>query len=458
MLPQSWQRALAALACAICLAFNSAAFAQTDLSVADAQRLAYGLIERGQYEAALDLIDTLQQGGRNQTAIAYIARSRAQRGLGLTKDAVRNGRQAFRLAQTQSDRFLAARSVAQAQSTAGNRTLAQVWLRIASQYAPNDNAYALNRRDFNYVRSRNPISLDFDLTVEPTDNINNAPTDNTIVLGGIPFVNTTLQPISGTSIEADIELTYRLPATSTRVSELRASVYSRQVILGDEADEIDPDLRASDLARSRLSLAWGNNFRRIDRPWVLDTTLEAFADWSAGDHIQNGLNIDVGYRFPIVAGQSIRIAAGAEIADRRDDANRSFERFSTQATWFGAFEKIGRFQVTGYAQEFNSNSTSVARSVWGVTSNYQLPVPVLTADLSASFLYAETRFDDALLAFSADPRFDQTFRGTLSAALPAAEVFGFIPVVEFTRERVKSNVFRFDTNETHFGLSIRSSF
>lgn len=458
MLIRSWQRAMAAIAGVICLACSSSALAQTDLSVVDAQRLAYGLIERGQYNAALELLDTLQQEGRNQTAVVYVARSRAQRGLGLTRDAVQNGRRAFRLADTKAERFLAARSVAQAHSTSGNRTLAQVWLRLASQYAPNDTAYALNRRDFAYVRSRNPISLNFDLNVSPTDNINNAPTDNTIVLGGIPFTNTTLLPISGTSIETDVELSYRLPATQTRFSELHLSYYSRRVILSGDADEIDPDLEASDLARSRLGLAWGNNFRRVDRPWVVDTTIEAFADWSAGDHIQNGLSLDVGYRFPVAPNQSIRLAGGVEVGDRRDDNDRSFERYSAQATWFGAFEKIGQFQVTAYTQEFNSVSSSVARDVWGLSSNYRLPIPVLTADLSASFLYAETRFDDALLAFGSDPRFDQTFRGTLSAALPAAEVFGFLPVIEVTRERVKSNVFRFDTNETNVGLSIRSSF
>lgn len=447
---------LASFSGAICVILSSAASAQTDVSVAEAQRLAYGLLERGQYGAALELVETLQQDGRNQTAVADIARSRALRGLNRPQEAVQVGRRAFRLANTPTEKFLAARSVAQAYSTGENRTMAQVWLRLESQYAPDESAHALNRRDFDYVRTRNPISLAFDLTVQPTDNINNAPTDNTITFLGITFSDPTLFPISGTNIQTETNLSYRLPATATRFSELRISHYGRRVILGNEADAIDPDLTTSDLSQDRISIAWGNNFRRADSNWVIDTTIAAYADWAAGAHIQNGLSVDVGYRLPVTQGQSLRIGGGLDSAARLDNALRSFDSWSAQIGWSGAFDGVGQLELAASFRDIRSESFAVAREQWGLSAVYALPIAVLTADLSIIARYGEAQYDKPL--FGPDPRFDQTFSGTLAASLPQAEVFGFIPVVEFTHEQVTSNVTRFETDTTHIGFSIRSSF
>ncbi|MGJ8611600.1 MAG: hypothetical protein ACSHWY_10915, partial [Octadecabacter sp.] len=445
---------LAAVASAVFMICGTTAAAQADLSVSEAQRLAFGMIERGQYSAALELVDTLQQDGRNQTATVYIARSRAQRGLGQTQDAVRDGRTAFRLADTPTEKYLAARSVAQAYSTANNRVMAQVWLRLASQYSPSEGAEALNRRDFNYVRSRNPISLNFNLAVRPTDNVNNAPTDNTYVANGYVFTDPTLFPISGVTIQNDSVLSYRLPATQTRFSELHLSYFSRRIILGSEAATIDPTLTANDFSQDRFSIAWDNNFRRLDRDWVIDTTFEAYSTWSAGDHIQNGLSFDAGYRWPVGEGQSVRIAGGLDSAHRLDNDQRSYESASAQVTWYGFFDGIGYFQTTAKYEDFNSDSFAIARKDWNVSGVYTLPNPILTADVSVIVRYGESQYDEPL--YGPEARFDQTLSGTLATALPEVEVFGFIPVIELTRQRVKSNFARFDTDTANVGFTIQS--
>ena len=455
MIKSKWQAIVSSAAIFLVLSATVSP-AQTDIAVADAQRLAYTLVERGQYSAALELLDTLQQDGFNETAISYIARSRAERALGDAKEAIRSGRRAYNLAETQAEKFLAARATAQAHSTADNRSLAQIWLRLASQHAPNDRAYAINRRDFNHVRARNPLSLNFNLSVRPTDNINNAPTDNTFFFGGLTFVDPTLVPISGTRIETTSVVTYRLPTTVNRTSELQFVHAGRRVLLESEASEIDPDLSASDLSSDHFAISWAHKFRRTDQRWVIDARLRGFVDFSSGDHIQNGGSLEVGYRFPVTENQSVRFAGEYINATRIDNDLRSFESWSAQTTWNINTEEYGRVSLDIEYTDTQSESFAVARDEWELTAEYKLPSPVLGTSVSLTAEYQEARFDEPL--FGPEPRFDRTLSGTLTTVIPAAEMFGFVPVINLSRERVQSNVSTFDTESTDLSVSIRSSF
>ena len=455
-MPSGWQRYITIIVTCLPLLLGTQAFAQANLTVDAAQRLAYGLLDRRQYGAAIELLNTLQADDRNQTAILFIARSRAHRGLGQTREAIQNGRIAFRLAQNDAEKFAAARTTAQAYSTAGNRITSQIWLRLASQYAPNERAYNLARRDFEYVRARNPISLNFNLSIQPTDNINNAPTDNSFTFLGTVFTDPTLRPISGVSFQTTTELTYRLPATSTRTSQLEFAHFGRRVSLGSEAENIDPDLSARDLATDRYLVAWANDLRRPDRPWVIDTTVDAFADWSGGEHIQNGWSVNLGYSLPLNPQQSLRIAADYEETTRLDRDVRSFEKWTALATWTGRFNDIGRFQVNARYEDVSSDSFAVARDQWSLAINYSLPAPVLGADLSLSALYSETSYDEPL--FGPAARSDRTQVASLTAGFPSLEYLGFSPYAQLSNEHVDSNVSRFETDTFNFGVSIRSNF
>ena len=248
----------------------------------------------------------------------------------------------------------------------------------------------------------------------------------------------------------------RLPATSTRTSQLEFAHFGRRVSLGSEAENIDPDLSARDLATDRYLVAWANDLRRPDRPWVIDTTVDAFADWSGGEHIQNGWSVNLGYSLPLNPQQSLRIAADYEETTRLDRDVRSFEKWTALATWTGRFNDIGRFQVNARYEDVSSDSFAVARDQWSLAINYSLPTPVLGADLSLSALYSETSYDEPL--FGPAARSDRTQVASLTAGFPSLEYLGFSPYAQLSNEHVDSNVSRFETDTFNFGVSIRSNF
>lgn len=427
-----------------------------ELSLAQAYRLVQVFLQHGQYAPALDLIATLEKNRPNSSAALLILKSQALRGLNDTDAAVAAGRDAFNMATSDAEKFAAARAVAQAYSTAGRRGLAQWWLRRAADVAPDVTHYALARRDFEYVQSRNPWRFSLDVNARGTDNINNAPTDNKFTFLGVTFENPTLFPISGLSIQSDTEITYRLPATETRHSELTLAHLGRRVILGSEASDIDPDLSASDLSSDRLSLSWSQTSRSLEAPRFFDTEVTAFATWQGQKHIQNGLIFEGGYTFRYAPTQNLRVGASLETAERLDREVRSYDAWSTNISWTGIYEDIGRFDLYVSYEDVQSASEAVARDRYFLSGSYELPEPIFGAVLSVNAMYSEVAYDNPL--YGPDPRQDRVQAVTVSAALPTFETFGFFPVLDLRTQRVKSNVTRFDTETTNLGLSFRSSF
>ena len=104
---------------------------------------------------------------------AYLILARSARDMGDIPPARAAARKAWELAETDAQRYSAALITAQVLSTEGKRTRAQLWLRRAGQHAPNDRLRAKAKRDFNYVRQRNPWHTDFTFTLAPNSNINN---------------------------------------------------------------------------------------------------------------------------------------------------------------------------------------------------------------------------------------------------------------------------------------------
>jgi hypothetical protein len=437
------------------LSIGSFAIAQTALDVPNAQRLAYGLLQQGQASAALELIETLQAQGRNQTAVLYIARSRAERATGATRDSITSGRTAFQLAQSDTEKYLAARVTAQALATNNNRTRAQFWLRRASQYAPNDRAYANNRRDFDYVRSRNRLSFGLELSAKPTSNVNGAPTTNEIAIGGLVFTDPTAVPISGTEFLLGAELSYRLPSTDVRQTDISFEYDARRLRLGSDAASIDPDLNASDLTSDRLAVGWSGRYLAGGGDAVIETSIAVFANWYARDHVQNGLSGTLGYSWK-VGDDTLSLSASVAELERLDRPVRSARIWTVGAGWTGQIGDAGLMRVDLTYSDTNSDSKAVAHVAYGVAASYQLPDPILGANVSLSGLYRNADFDVPL--YGPEPRHDETVTASIGAELAGIEYFGFVPVVELGRERTTSNIASFDTVATTVSISFRSSF
>ena len=194
-----------ALACAIGLTVPG--WTQTTLSPEQARVAASQLINAGQPGAALEILDILI--ARDDTdATIYILSAHAYRMQGNYPRAYASARDAWRNADPGMQQYGAAIATAQALSKMNKRTRSQLWLRRAAQVAPTEPLRQRAMRDYRYVRMTNPLSVKFSFSINPNDNVTNAPINNTMAVGGLLFSDRTLIPLKGLEIQSGVKLRY----------------------------------------------------------------------------------------------------------------------------------------------------------------------------------------------------------------------------------------------------------
>jgi hypothetical protein len=204
------------LAAALALAGGSSA-AQSTLAPDEARMTAAQLLARGQAQAAVDITDMLIRRDP-EDATSLILNAHARRTLGDARNARRAARQGYQASDRPVERYGAAMAMAQALSSDGAKTRAQFWLRRAAHVAPDEQTRARAIRDYRYVSMTNPWSVDLSFSIDPSDNVNGAPSDNTFVLGGLIFTNPAAVPISGFVLRQNTSLRYNFDISQTRRS------------------------------------------------------------------------------------------------------------------------------------------------------------------------------------------------------------------------------------------------
>lgn len=447
-------RLLLALAVfAVCLCQGAAA--QTEIDIPTAKRLAIVLVDKGQPRASREIAQELLRRNPDDPDLLIIL-SQAERGLGRFDAAIRAGRRGFRIAQTPAQKYLAARATAQALASDGQRTRAQVWLRLAGQHAPGRRAEAAVVSDYNYVRSRNPWSFSFSGSLSPTDNANDAPTSNEIVIGGLVFTDPTALPIPGTELTFSATAAYRLAATETRQSQFILAYDGRRVSLGRDAAIINPALRDRDFSADRLTLGWSAKFRTVGKSGVIDVSARLFADWNAGQRSQTGQALAGGYSWPVGNGQQLRIGAEFENLKRLDRPIRSSTTAKLSTNWVTSLRNRDRFGLQVTYADTNSQSFAVAHKSAQLRATYDFAKPVFSTRLGLAADFRTALFDTPL--YGPDRRQDHSLGLSATATLTGLRVYGFSPVIELRHNRNRSNIARFDTRTTQISLSVRSSY
>lgn len=454
-LRQAFRRLLQTCALLLALVPSLAHAQEAIVDIPTARRLAMALLESNQPRAAEALFKTLLDQNPEDAGL-LIGLSRTQRALGQFEEAAATGRKAFSAATPGLQRFHAARVTAQALASGGHQGRAQFWLRRAAQHAPDARAMYVLRQEYGYVRSRNPLSFRISGSITPSDNINDAPTTNQIVIGGHVYTDPTAHPIAGLEYQLNSTLAWRLPATETRQSEVSLSYSGRRVTLGSEVASIDPTLTAKVFASDRVTLGWSGRYLMPNRRDVLGASANVFVDWNAAIHSQTGTNFSLNYTWQISERSQLRFGGQYEHLTRFDQSIRTSDTWRAMLDWSTQVPEAGRVQIGVTVSDTDSESPAIAHQAYSTRISYYFAEPILTAQVGISTEYRHVLFDRPL--YSAQPREDRSLTTSLSASFPNWQVYGFAPVLELRQERNRSNVTRYDTQSTGLSVSFRSTF
>jgi len=296
-----FRRACAALALVVG-GLLSPAFAQSQdvtLSPGEVRAIAAQNVVNGNPVVGYQLADALLRRDPNDVE-ALVIRARAARDLGRTTEAVETARRAWQGASNSNERFGASMVMAQALSTSGARTRAQLWLRRAAQNAPNDALKNAAVRDFQYVRRANPWAFELSGSVSPNSNINNGSQRESTRLFDLPFefqLSGAARALSGIQYSYGVAARYRLAESARSQNDLLFRLNHQTYTMSDEAKRLAPTARGSDFAFSSFAASYiRRGFSSADKslPNQLEFTvgrtlygLDPFMDYARLSFTQN---------------------------------------------------------------------------------------------------------------------------------------------------------------------------
>lgn len=441
---------------AFCGAIQSVAQTGVEVSPEELRLSAHTAEQAGQSEAAIRIVAALLERDPEDT-VALIVLSRAERDLGRYNRALIAARKAWRLAPDENGRFAAAMAIAQAQSSAGNRTMGQFWLRRAADIAPNDDARAVAIRDFRYVRARNPWAAEFSFNVTPTNNVNNGSARETSQLFGLPLefqLSATAQALSGYEISGGVAGRYRFTQDARHAQDITYLLNHRTYLLSEEAKAAAPGVKGSDFAFSQLAL--GYNYHRTPENWPgpFSLSLTGGNTWYAGNTYFSFLRVggQQSFRFSDKTVLTLFGTAERQFGEQAPDVDRLNVTLRLN-------QQIGQLGVLGLTV---GNTTSISASDTGdfseqrVGADFRIGKPIAGIDVSFGLDwrgrdFVRSRFDPA-------GRRDNEVTGRVNLVFRQIDRFGFNPTVTVQSSRTDSTIGLFDREKTGVQIGIRSSF
>jgi hypothetical protein len=372
--------------------------------------------------------------------------------------AVSNAQAGFFAADNAQTSFATARLAALAYAEQQKDTRSQIWLRLASQYAPDEQAARAIAEDYRFLRDRNPWSTSLRFGITPSSNINNGSASATSRLFGLPFefdLSGDARALSGLEYSGGFTTTYRLSASNTSATFLELDANARTYTLSSEAQEQAPDADGSDYADSSVSL--GLTHRFIGRPGDQPTTLtfNIGQTWYGGDPNTRFAQLSGSHAWTISPSDQFRFSITMRRTEGLNDQDPE-RSYAIGTGWTHAFA-AGDQLTLNYTYAQNSSETADSDYTSNkIGINHSVAEPLFGINFGFGLDYETREFDAS--RFEPGPRSDQTITARLRAVMSDIEYFGFQPVINVEATRTTSNIDLFDRDYFSVGFDLQSSF
>jgi hypothetical protein len=407
-------------------------------------------IAHGAADQALGIAGALLQRDANDSA-AMSLQAQGLREKGDLAASETAARAAWAAADSDANRFAAATALAQTLSLQGHRTSAQYWLRQAVQNAPTAEARAQAIADFAYVRSQNPLHLQVDTSVRPSNNVNNGSRETLLgyLFGTIPLhLPPEYTPLSGVSLGFGLSGDYRLGATSQSQDSVLFALNAEGAVLSEEAKRIAPAADAANYAFQQIEAGWRH--KQALSFGILTTELTAGHNWYGGADLSNILSAQALLDHPFSERSALSLTSSLTQTQRLDRPVSSATGLAIQ-TDYRFLSAKGQIWQTGFGLWRNiSDDTGIDSLSQQIDLNWQAARPVFGLGLAASAAVLATDFSNE--------RHDTRLTINLSAWVAEISYLGFSPVVSLDYSRNNSNFSYQNTETIGIGLRLRSNF
>ncbi|MFC3615679.1 surface lipoprotein assembly modifier [Lutimaribacter marinistellae] len=396
---------------------------------------------------------------------AHLIRSRAARDIGEYDEAKRSAQAAWKLAETDGEKFAASMVMAQALSSNGQRTMSQLWLRRAVEHAPDEAMARRAIRDFKYVRARNPWATELSFAITPDSNINNGSSERSSflnyqlseVLYGQPVeyqLDGTALALSGIEYALGINTRYRFSETATRAHDVIFTADVRHYTLSSEAKAIAPNAEGNDFAFASYSLGYGHRGINFDRRGEYRMLVDLGQSWYGGDEYARFARLSLGQSYKLENGHRVnaRIAGEHQIGVKTSDMDTVRADFSyTLPLPSGSVLWTNLTLATA-----SSNVAADEFDEAGLRAQITFAKPLMGATAQLG-LWARTR-DYDVSPHSRDGREDNRVQADFNMIFTQVDYYGFNPTMRISASKTNSNISLFDAERFGINFGIQSAF
>ena len=429
------------------------------LTLPQAHAMARAAIQQGRPQLAYAMSETLlAQDPRN--GHGHFIRAMALASVKEFGEARKSARRAFRFSDTDLHRHEAANLAAQLAYADDRFTLSQLWLRRAVHYAGDEVTRERSIDAYRKVRVRNPLNFHLSFSLTPSDNVNNGSNSPYNLIDGVPAVGVlspSAQAISGVVARLDFSASYRLAQGEGYETRLRGRAYSRQVSLNDPV----PGISGSDLGSTSVELGVSHFLANRAAPgsyWRLDAT--AGRVWYGGDPLYNSYALGVTRHQKL--GENLSLTLSGSVERQIDQVAPLANATVTELSAGLSYGLSGGATLGGHLQYRDTENRIANRNFdnWAGVVSFKPARPVGPAELLFTLGYGESSYDRYFVVGFPVPggRQDSSVFGGVTATFKDWSYMGFVPTVSVKSQKSRSNVSRFEVEETSLSVGIRSEF
>ncbi len=397
--------------------------------------------------------------------IAWLVRARAHRDMDAPTEAKAAARQAWRLSETEAQRYVAAMVMAQVLSSSGQKTMAQLWLRRAVQLAPDERLERIAIRDFKYVRAANPWSTRYSFSITPDSNINNGSSSRssflnyqlTELLFGEPVeyeLSGAALALSGVEYAFGFDTRYRFLQSGTAAHDLFFSFDSRAYTLSDEARAEAPNVSASDFSYIGYILGYGYRQFNFDRRGEVALRLDGGQSWYGGEEYVRFARTNVIQSYTLNPKTRINGRLGGE----RQWGIRTHDLDTYRAdAWIARFLDNGmQLRLAATAAMATSPTDSEEFEELGLTASVVFKKPLFGANVQFGLGYRNRDYE--VSPHSPDGREEDRYSAEMTLIFKDIDYYGFNPTMTVFGSAVDSNIGLYDSERLGINFGIQSAF
>jgi len=379
---------------------------------------------------------------------------------GAATEARQAGARAFGLAETNGQKYEAARLTALAATREERFTLATYWLRRALVVAPNSTEKDRTLRDARSVSRANPWSTTLSFSIAPSNNVNGGAEDEDAgeFLGftGTLSADAVAQP--GKRANLSFGTSYRFYQTPRSRARVGVNYQLARVRLDDETpddprtgEEVELDSSDFDTDYAQINLSYDHSLERGTIGLSLATGFLEFGHERYYDFDQLGISRTI----PLNDQWTLFANARREWYDFESETISDALRNTVRGGL--AYRFANGDVVTGAYTRLRANSDTSTQDFEqrGIDFSYRFGEPL--GPFSIRFNVGARRAEYEFYSFFG-PREDETVSYGINVGVPAIEFAGFQPTIAITGSRTDSNIARFTRSNFSVLATIESAF